>query len=200
MNIVTAADKDFFHCLNELAVSVRKFYDKPLIVYDIGLTEEQKQQLDAIVIPIEIDDKVNHRGKSLICDTGIASTRATHKPFCVQHYFQNYDEPMILVDADCLFTAKVEEYGFDVAVTRGLSKNKDVVYQNGLINSGVIFFNTSCNELLQRWACECEKDKTTDQKALSDILSETIDWDRFNQLQNWNGLKIKVLDARIYND
>jgi len=199
MNIVTAADSGFFHCLKELADSVRKFYDKPLIVYDIGLKPDEKQQLDAIIIPIEISEKVDHKGRSLICNTGIASTRATHKPFCVKKYFENYTEPMILVDADCLFTTRVEESGFDVAVTRAPSK-KNVIYENGILNSGVIFFNTPAAQLVDRWAVECEKEKTTDQKALSDILNETIDWDRFNKLQDWHGLKIKVLDARTYND
>lgn len=200
MNIVTAADSGFFHCLKELADSVRKFYGKPLIVYDIGLTQEEKQQLDATIIPIEISEKVNHKGCSLICSTGIASTRATHKPFCVKKYFESHSEPMILVDADCLFTARVEESGFDVAVTRAPSKKKNVIYENGILNSGVIFFDTSAAELVDRWAVECEKEKTTDQKAISDILSETIDYDSFNKLQDWHGLKVKVLDARTYND
>lgn len=200
MNIVTAADSGFFHCLKELADSVRKFYDKPLIVYDIGLTQDEKQQLDATIIPIEISEKVDHKGRSLICNTGIASTRATHKPFCVKKYFESYHEPMILVDADCLFAARAEESGFDVAVTRAPSKDKNAVYENGIINSGVIFFNTPAAQLVDRWALECEKEKTTDQKAISDVLSEMIDWDRFNKLQDWHDLKIKVLDARKYND
>jgi hypothetical protein len=44
MNIVTACDAVFFRCLKELAKSVRKFYGRPVIVYDLGLTEEQKQR------------------------------------------------------------------------------------------------------------------------------------------------------------
>ncbi|HBG77662.1 MAG TPA: hypothetical protein DDW84_02270 [Phycisphaerales bacterium] len=47
MNIVTAADSGFFHCLRELAESVRKFYDKLLLVYDLSLTDDEKRQLDA---------------------------------------------------------------------------------------------------------------------------------------------------------
>jgi len=200
MNIVTAADSGFFHCLRELAESVRKFYDKPLLVYDLGLTDDEKRQLDAVIIPIEISEKVNHKGRSLICSSGIPSTRATHKPFCVKRYFENYSEPMILVDADCLFAARVEESGFDVAVTRGFSKHKETAFENGVINSGVIFFNSPAAELVQRWAVECEKEKTTDQKAMSDILDQAIDWDKINESQDFCGLKIKVLDARIYND
>ncbi|MGA2914820.1 MAG: hypothetical protein ABSE89_02210 [Sedimentisphaerales bacterium] len=200
MNIVTAGDSGFFHCLKELADSVRRFYNKPVILYDIGLTDEQKNQIDAIIIPIRITEKVNHKGSSLLASSGIPSTRATHKPFCVRHYFENFSEPMILVDADCLFTTRVEETGFDMGVTFYKSKKKHIDYYNGVINSGVIFFNCPAEKLVDAWAIECEKEKTTDQKAISDVLSQTINWKISNKVQDWNGLKIKIFDARIYND
>jgi len=200
MNVVTACDAVFFHCLRELADSVRKFYCKPVIVYDLGLTEENKEQLDAIVIPISVDEEVNHKGRSLLDPSGIPNTRATHKPFCVKHYFGNYTDPMIFVDSDCLFTQRVEETGFDVGVTYAPRKRKDIIYYNGIINSGVIFFNVAATELVDRWAEECKKEKTTDQKALSDVLSETVDFKDYKRIQQWHGLKIKIFDARIYND
>jgi hypothetical protein len=200
MNIVTSGDSGFFHCLKELAQSVRQFYGKAVIIYDIGLTDEQKKQLDAIIIPLNVTEKVNHKGISLLSSTGIPSIRATHKPFCVKHYFENYSEPMILVDADCLFRTRVEESGFDVGVTCYKSKNKNIDFYNGIINSGVIFFNSPANRLVELWARECEKELTTDQKALSDVLSRTIDWSVYNKIQDFDGLKIKIFDAKIYND
>jgi len=201
MNVVSAGDASFFHCLKELAESVRKFYGKPIIIYDIGLTEEQRKQLDADVVSISIDELADCKGKSYLSPEGIPSTRATHKPFCVEHYFEKYDEPMILVDADCLFTEKVEESGFDVGVTYAPPrKGKQIYYYNGVINSGVIFFNNPATKLVQRWAEECRKKDTTDQKALSDVLEETIVWERYKLIQNWHGLKIKIFDPAIYND
>ena len=136
----------------------------------------------------------------MLGNTGIPSTRATHKPFCVSEYFKNFSEPMILVDADCLFTAKVEETGFDVGVTCYKSKKRDVDYYNGVINSGVIFFNSSAPKLINLWAQECEKELTTDQKALSDILDTDIDWSVYNKNQDCLGIKVRILDAKIYND
>jgi hypothetical protein len=200
MNIVTAGDARFFHCLKELADSIRKIYNKPVILYDIGLTDEQKKQIDAVIIPIKITEKVNHKGRSLLAPSGIPSTRATHKPFCIRHYFENFSQPMILVDADCLFTTRVEETGFDVGVTCHKSRKKQVNYYNGIINSGVIFFNSPAEKLVNCWAEECEKEFTTDQKALSDVLSQTINWNIFNKVQDWHGLKIKIFNAKIYND
>ncbi len=199
MNIVTASDSSYFHCIKELAKSVRRFYYKPLIIYDLGLTGEEKQGLDAVIIPISIDEEVDYKGHSYLSPEGNLYPRNTHKPFCIKHYFENYSEPMILVDADCLFNQRVEETGFDVGVTYTPPRKSKQCY-NGVIGSGVIFFNNPATELVQRWAEECRKDNTTDQKAISDILSETIDWKNYKKIQNWHGLKIKIFDQTIYND
>ena len=201
MNIVSACDAKYFHCLVELAKSVRTYYEKPLIVYDIGLTEEQVASLDAVVIPIEINPKADFRGKAYIDPNGHYNTRATHKPFCVRDYFENYSEPMIFVDSDCLFTERVEESGFDVGVTHARpKKDKKQETYHGVINSGVIFFNNPAKALVDRWAEECLGDNTTDQKALSDILSESVVWENYKEMQQWGGLKIRVFDAKYYND
>jgi len=197
MNIVTSADSNFFHCLQELAESVRKHYNKQIIVYDIGLADEQRKNLDAIITPIDV---VVDFQKHATSSKG-PFIKATHKPFCVKHYFENYSEPMILVDADCLFMEKVEEYGFDVGVTLKPRNRIDISnHYSGVLNSGVIFFNTNASELINKWVDECQKDNTTDQKALTDILSETIDWKHYNKVYDWHGLKVKVFKTDEYND
>ena len=202
MNIVTSADSNFFHCLEGLAASVRKHYGKQVIVYDVGLTNEQRQSVDAKVIPIEID--VDFKGYATFMKHSTIETKAiktTHKPFCVTHYFQNYSEPMLLVDADCSFTQPVEESGFDIGVT--LRRKNRIDTTNpwiGILNAGVIFFNTYAEEFISTWAKCCQKDNTTDQKELSEILSETIDWKHYNKIYEWHGIKVKVFDASIYND
>jgi hypothetical protein len=200
MNVVTAADSNIFHCLKELAKSVRQFYDKPIILYDIGLTDEQKKQIDAVIIPIKIPEKANWKGTSLLAPSGIPSSRNTFKPFCVKHYFKNFSEPMILADADCLFRERVELDGFDVGVTIEPKKISRKDMYHGMVNSGVMFFNCPAEELVDRWAKECMAETTTDQKAISDILSEQIKWKDYRKIQQWNGLKIKILNARVYND
>ncbi len=201
MNIVTTADSKFAHCLKELAKSVRKYYGKPIIVYDLGLTENDKKQIDAEIIPFRVDDKVNYRGSAYLSPDGHESTRATHKPFCVRHYFENYNEPMILVDADCLFTERIELTGFDFGLTYAPRKKKEnIVFYNGRFNSGVMFFNTPMFDLIDKWAQECKGDNTTDQKAISDVISEQFDWDNYQQLQHWENYTVKVFDPAIYND
>jgi len=197
MNIVTSADSKFFHCLPKLAESVRKFYDKQLIVYDVGLTRDEKNCLDAHIIQITID--VDFYNYAIF--KKVLFIRATHKPFCVKHYFENYSEPMILVDADCLFRERVEEYDFDVGVTLKPRERIDVSnHYTGVLNSGVIFFNTNSAELINRWMNECQKSNSTDQKALTDILSETIDWKHYDKIYDWHGLRVKVFKTDDYND
>jgi hypothetical protein len=200
MNIVTACDSGFFFCLKELAKSVRKCYDKPVIVYDLGLTEQEKEELDAVVIPIELNEKVEYNGAAYIHPGGGSCSRNTHKPFCVRDYFKRYDEPMILVDADCLFREKVELDGFDVAITLDPRKISRTDMYNGMIYSGVVFFNCAAEDLVDRWEQECMTENTTDQKALADVLGEQLRWQDYKKIQQWNGLKIKILDTGIYND
>lgn len=202
MNIVTSADSNFFHCLQGLAETVRKYYGKQVICYDVGLTEEQRNSVDAHVIPIDID--VDFKGYATFMKHSTIETQAiktTHKPFCIKHYFENFDEPMILVDADCIFTERVEEKGFDLGVT--LRRKNRIDLTNpwiGILNAGVIFFNTHVKEFLDAWSQACTKDNTTDQKELSEILSETIDWKHYDKIYDWHGIKVKVFNAAVYND
>jgi len=203
VNVVTSSDSGFFHCLEGLADSVRRHYGKKLIVYDLGLTNQQKESLDAEVISIEVD--VDFRNYASFWKESrqktVQAIKTTHKPFCVKHYFEHYRKPMILVDADCLFTQRVEETGFDVGVT--LRRKNRIDRKNpwtGIINAGVIFFNTCVPELLDAWAGRCRKDNTTDQKELAEILSETIDWKHYDRLYDWHGIKVKVFNAAQYND
>ncbi len=202
MNIVTTADSGFAHCLKGLAESVIKYYGKNVIVYDLGLTEEQKRSINADIIPIDVHvDFRNYATFSKQSNIQLTGIKATHKPFCVSHYFQNFTEPMIFLDADCAFNQKVEETGFDVGVT--LRRKGRVDLTNtwiGILNSGVVFFNTYAKELVEEWQKRCQSDNTTDQKELTEILSETIDWKHYNKIYDWHGIKVKVFDAGTYND
>ena len=105
---------------------------------------------------------------------------------------------MILVDADCLFTEKVELDGFDVAITIDSRKIPRKNMYNGRRLSGVVFFNSPAHELVDRWEKGCMDESSTDQKALSDILEEQIVWKNYKKIQQWNGLNIKILDIRAF--
>lgn len=197
MNIVTTGDSKFFHCLIGLSKSVMRFYSKQLIIYDFGLTDHQRESLDARIIQFKVD--VDFQNYTTF--RNVPFIQATHKPFCVKHYFDNYAEPMIFVDADCLFMERIEETGYDIGVTLKPRRNIDTSnHYSGVLNSGVIFFCTNCAELIDRWVDECRKPDTTDQKALTDILSESIDWKHYDRIYDWHGFKVKVLKVTEYND
>jgi len=203
VNVVTSTDSNFFHCLKGLAESIKKYYGKKLIVYDVGLTEQEKNAIDATIIPIEVE--VDFTGYAKFSKgfghKTIHMIKTTHKPFCVRHYFEHYTEPMIMVDADCLFNAKVEETGFDLGVT--LRRKERIDVKNpwyGIINAGVLFFNSYPGRLVDVWMEGCLKENTTDQKELSEILSETIDWQHYDKIYDCNGIKVKVFNAQEYND
>lgn len=197
MNIVSTADSGFFVPLRELAKSVRAHYGRPLIVYDLGLTAAQKEELDAEVVGIDVEVDFQQHASS----AKGPFIKATHKPFCVKHYWEHHNEAMMLVDADCLFMEKVEESGFDVGVTLRSKDRMDLSDPySGVLNSGVVFFNTKSTALVDRWIEECRKDNTTDQKALTDLLSESIDWQDYDRVYDWQGLKVKVFRTDEYND
>lgn len=197
MRVLTAGDSNFYHCLVGLAQSVRQHYDKPLIIYDLGLTEQQKKEIDAEIKTINVE--VNY--SSYITCKNVAFPKNTHKPFCVKHYFENNSEPLIYVDADCLFLKKVELDGFDVGVTVKPRKKVDRKnFVNGIINAGVIFFPQYPEKLIERWIQGCLKPDVTDQSVLAEILSETIDWKKYNYVYDWYGYKVKTLRIEDYND
>ena len=197
MRIFTAGDSNFYPCIEQLAKSVREFYGEPLIVYDIGLTKEQAGKLDCIVHTVEIGkehlDFTVHNNTSFI--------NATHKPRCIKHYFENYSPPAIYADADCVFRERVELSGFDVGITvKPQSKMDTTNFYNGIINAGVMFFNTYPEKLINRWIKECSTGQHTDQSALAKILSERIDWKETGTVYDWYGISVKTLPVEDYND
>lgn len=196
MNVVTCADSKFFSCLVPLARSVQRAYGRDLIVYDLGLTKEQRRELQAVYIAIDVDPEYAELNSR-------RNVKTTHKPHCVEHYLKTYDEPMMLVDADCFFTERVEETGFDFGVTfRHYAEQSERFYVNGMINAGVMFFNGGKRllPLIEKWIEGCEPKEATDQSAMSEILSEVVDWTERDRMYDWYGLSVKIFDGEIYND
>ena len=199
VNIVTSANHGFFHCLAGLVESVHRHYGKRPIVYDLGLTDADRAALDAEIVPLVVPaDSFDYTG---VGDTGRRFIRTTHKPSCVRHYWQTHDEPMIFLDADCLMMARVEETGFDLGVTLRTGKSLDLTNPyNGVLNAGVLFFNTPATAFVDVWEQACRQSDTTDQKALVEILGETIDWQHYDRVYDWHGLTVKVFRTDDVND
>ncbi len=105
------------------------------------------------------------------------------------------------MDADCLFCQRVELDGFDIAVTVKPKRKLDTRnFFNGIINTGVIFFSRYPKFLLEQWSEKCSSGSHTDQSALAEILSETINWKNQSKIQDWHGFSVRLLPVEIYND
>ena len=199
--IVTSGDKNYFKFLWRFENNVFKQFGEYPIIYDLGLTDSQKVKLKSKIFEVKIPEDYSGYTTS-----GFIKT--THKPFCIIDFFTRYNLNCIYLDADILFSNKVKSNNFlfenfDIAVTpRHPIEQYEKLFTNGLINAGVIFFNNNKNTInfINLWIEECKKENTSDQLALSNLLSKNKD-DFFNKNQLYlKNLKVKLLDPKKYND
>lgn len=198
-DIMTCGDQKYFTFLKIFEKNVFNRYHFFPIIYDLGLTEDQRKLLKSEIRKIPISQSFYMKNSSNYI-------QVTHKPSCILDYFSYHNKNILYVDADTLFVSTFNHTLFkdiDIAITpRHRKERKKEYYTNGFINSGVLFFrNTnSVKELLLLWEKKCCDPDTTDQKALSDIFSDQINLLEAKHIQKWNDLNILLLEAEIYND
>ena len=198
-DIMTCGDQKYFTFLKIFEKNVFNRYHFFPIIYDLGLTEDQRKLLKIEIRKIPISQSFYMKNSSNYI-------QATHKPSCILDYFSYHNKNILYVDAYTLFVSTFNHTLFkdiDIAITpRHRKERKKEYYTNGFINSGVLFFrNTnSVKELLLLWEKKCCDPDTTDQKALSDIFSDQINLLEAKHIQKWNDLNILLLEAEIYND
>jgi uncharacterized protein YjiS (DUF1127 family) len=203
--ILTFADHKFFPVLWQHVKQVRRFVSYRLHVYDLGLSEIQKQQLTDIGItvlrtqvPADALDK-NSRGH----------VRTTHKMYCIEDFIRTHSGPVLVLDADTLLIENIDELWPDepdcIVVTARCPRERDAshVLVNGRINAGVMAFGSSVPAaFFRQWKERCLQDtNATDQSALSDMLAEeNIDFEKFDVRQPcwWGGVVVR--DGEVYND
>ena len=198
-DIMTCGDQKYFTFLKIFEKNVFNRYHFFPIIYDLGLTEDQRKLLKSEIRKIPISQSFYMKNSSNYI-------QATHKPSCILDYFSYHNKNILYVDVDTLFVSTFNHTLYkdiDIAITpRHRKERKKEYYTNGFINSGVLFFrNTnSVKELLLLWEKKCCDPDTTDQKALSDIFSDQINLLEAKHIQKWNDLNILLLEAEIYND
>ena len=199
--IMTCGDGRYFEFLYNFERNVRRQFGFWPVIYDLGLEEEQRQRLKSDIRKVVVPEAFNTQNS-------LNYIRTTHKPHCVLDCLATYPQDCLYVDADAVFVSAFAEDVFgdaDIAVTpRHPKERKEKYYANGLLNAGVIFFrnNQECiARFVSAWRNKCEEPDVTDQKALSDLLSEEITLlGPTPALQTWQGLKVELLDAKTYND
>lgn len=197
--VLTCADAGFFHFLPSLEKNVFIRQGEYPVIYDIGMTPDQVSQLKSEVIKVE--PPVGYSGNS-----ANGSIRATHKPRCVKHFLEHFDQDILYIDADVIFTETVDHNEFsgtDVAVTPRHPKEmlSKTPYWNGTLNSGVIFFRNAPEVIsfLNIWETECSVDEKNDQLALSDVLKDA-DIEGGLGKGRAQGVDVLKLPAVTYND
>ena len=196
--IVTSSDDGYIRFAKNLAENTKNILNKKIYIYDLGISPDNKQQLNANFIKIP----TNNSYKEINSQNCI---RTIHKPSCILDFLSKHDSNFVFIDADCLFTENFSMPGFDIGLTfkHYREQSREDFSMNGIINAGVIFFNTQKNKkkivsFVQKWDHLCSKDPdSTDQKVLSDMIYEKA---LAGFSFTYDNLRFKLLPSEIYND
>jgi hypothetical protein len=197
--ILTCGDSKYFEFLQNFEDNIFAIFGYYPIIYDLGLKEDEKAKLKSEVRKIPIKEKFWELNT-------IGYVKTTHKPRCIKDILNEKNQDCIYVDADVIFTSKIQETEFknaDIGITpRHTKERKPEYFTNGFINAGFIFFKNTKNvkALIDKWIASCQEQDTTDQKALSDILKEKIDILDGKTKQKYHEINVLLLDPAIYND
>lgn len=195
--VLTCADANYFHFLPFLEANVeRKFGALPLI-YDLGMTPEQRASLRSEVQRVPVPEDFAGHAHGFV--------RATHKPACIADGLALSPGGILYADADLLFAGAVTRADLgdaDVAVTPRTRREQRPDYlAKGAINAGLVYFaaTPAARALVAAWGEACDAGEVGDQRALSDLLAG---FDLLGPLGavTRDGMTVRKLDARIFND
>lgn len=187
MFFVTAADTAFFFFLPYQIAQIERYFPKArLIVYDLGLEEQEVLQLNEWGVEV----RKWHIGPGEPVKAPNYYPRALHKPSAILDALQqNAGETAVYLDADAIPNRRFSvPTGCDVAVTlvnqddlAWLEKNPHIEY-NGIFNTGVMMFGRSKRRLafVSEWSDRLSKSETieSDQRMAWLLLEEMEGFDR----------------------
>ena len=122
------------------------------------------------------------------------------KPHIILKALNELKDDVLWVDSDCIIKQRVDEMldGCDVAVTLRRKTTGDIF--DGFINAGVMAFknNLQAKSLINAWIKELPNGRA-DQDAINRLLLMRSNLDKYNEIIDLDGIKIKVLDCDTYN-
>lgn len=201
-SLLTCADTNYFPMALALAKNVRLYADCRLFLYDLGLKDEERAELEANGVTIEktaFDEdtfQLNSKG----------NIRTTHKIDCIRHFLRTYSRGVLVLDADALLVENVVRDVFpqerEIVVTyRCNRERKPHILINGKINAGVMAFGAAVSDtFFGAWKEMCADGEHTDQSALSALLEPHVELERIGSVQVYGEYEIRILDGNIYND
>ena len=199
--IITSGDKNYFKFLWRFEKNIFKQFGEYPIIYDLGLTDIQKSKLKSQILKTDVPTSFSGY-------TSDGFIKAIHKPLCVLDFLKKNSSNCLFLDADILFRRNIKNTDFlmddfDIGITpRHPQEQYEKLFKNGLLNSGVIYFtnNQSTLNFVNLWIEECKKENTSDQLALSNLIAlNKNSFFKVNRI-NSNGVKVKLLDPKKYND
>lgn len=198
-DIVTCGDGNYFSFLKHFEANVFDVYGRYPVIYDLGLEDWQKKSLRSTLRQVGVSkDYASYNSNNFI--------KATHKPWCLLDFLNATENDCLYVDADVVFTSQIRESVFSGAgialCPRHVKERRELYLVNGNLNSGLLYFRNSDQVkcFFDAWIARCQDEDTTDQKALSDLLSTQVDLLGGPRLQYYGDIPIILLDPAVYND
>lgn len=201
-SLLTCADTNYFPMALALAKNVRLYADCRLFLYDLGLKDEERAELEAQYVVIE---KISV-GKDIFKLNSRRNIRATHKIGCIRHFLRKYKVNVLVVDADVLFVENSIDEIFprdrEIVVTYRCKRElKPHILINGKINTGIMGFGVAISDaFFDEWEKICDDGEHTDQSALSTLLEQSVELERIGSVQPYEDYAIRIIDGNIYND
>lgn len=205
LNIITCGDSNYFKFLWRFEQNIFKQFGKYPIIYDLGLSNFQKEVLKSDIRQVPFNKNFNKYNK-------LGFIQTVHKPNCILDLLNEFNDDVLYLDADMIVSQRAIPAHFnkisgDIAVTpRHKEERYEKLLINGYINAGFIFFknNSNTKEFIKLWIGECQKSEATDQIALSNLVfSQNIEksTDIFHLKEvKYGNLSIEMLNANFYND
>jgi len=130
------------------------------------------------------------------------------KPQIILRALNEFPDDVLWLDSDCLMRARVDEIldDCDVAVTLrrfDLSKGLRSLY-DGYLNAGVMAFrnNNSVRDFINLWIAEFGKEndgQNSDQMGLNRLLIGYSPMQKYGEIFEVEGTRVKILDCDTYN-
>jgi len=214
MFFITAADTKFYFFLPYMIGQIERFFPKSkIIVYDLGLEEQEALQLSDWGVEV----KKWHIGPGEPVTDRTYYTRALHKPSMLFDALERYKgESAVYLDADAIPNMRFRiPKECDIAVTLASQYDLDWIEKhphvefNGIFNAGVILFSKSDKRLafVGEWSDRLEKATPieSDQRILGLMLEKMEGFTRreYNITHNLSvgedNLRVRVLEGDVWN-
>jgi len=214
MLFITAADHKFYFFLPYMVGQIERLFPKAkFIVYDLGLEEQERLQLNEWGAEV----RKWHIGPGEPVTGPNYYPRALHKPSIILDALKRSpNEYAVYLDADAIPSRDFKmPLDFDVAVTlvnqydlSVLEAKPDIEY-NGIFNTGVMLFGRSKRRLafVEEWTDRLDKSDylESDQRIAWLLLEEMEGFNR----QEYNvtrilkvrdeSVRIRILEAEVWN-